>query len=222
LKAEAQKAIRDGELDKAKEILAKVEKIQDEALDRLALNAAQTAAQLGDVALTQLRYPEAAGDFSRAAAKVPQGHDDERWKYLNAESASLYRQGDEFGDNAAAASAIERYHHLAELRPQNAFSREWAGTQMNLEAGERDGQARGGGFRLSRSLAGKNPRARAARMGHDPDESRQCPRKVRRAGERDGAARRGRRRLSRSLAGIYPPARAAPMGRDPDESRQCA
>jgi tetratricopeptide (TPR) repeat protein len=132
LKAEAQKAIRDGELDKAKEILAKVEKIQDEALDRLALNAAQTAAQLGDVALTQLRYPEAAGDFSRAAAKVPQGHDDERWKYLNAESASLYRQGDEFGDNAAAASAIERYRHLAELRPQNAFSREWAGTQMNL------------------------------------------------------------------------------------------
>ena len=86
LKAEAQKAIQDGELGKAKEILAKVEKIQDEALDRLALNAAQTAAQLGDVALTQLRYREAAGHFSRAAAKVPQGHEDERWKYLNDEA----------------------------------------------------------------------------------------------------------------------------------------
>jgi hypothetical protein len=45
LKAQAQKAIEDGELGKAKEILAKVEKIQDEALERLALNAAQTAAQ---------------------------------------------------------------------------------------------------------------------------------------------------------------------------------
>src|ERR1700719_1104678 len=44
-----------------KEILAKIEKIQDDALDRLALIAAQTAAQRGDVALTQLRYPEAAG-----------------------------------------------------------------------------------------------------------------------------------------------------------------
>ena len=44
MKPEAQKAIQDGELGKAKEILAKVEKIQDEALDRLALNAAQTAA----------------------------------------------------------------------------------------------------------------------------------------------------------------------------------
>jgi hypothetical protein len=60
LKVEAQKAIQDGQLGKAKEMLAKVEKIQDEALERLALNAAQTAAQLGDLALAQLRYPEAA------------------------------------------------------------------------------------------------------------------------------------------------------------------
>ena len=132
LKTEAQKAIQDGELDKAKEILAKVEKIQDEALNHLALNAAQTAAQLGDVALTQLRYSEAAGHFSRAAAKVPQGHDDEHWKYLNAEANALYRQGDEFGDNAAALSAIERYRHLADLRPRNAFPRYWASAQMSL------------------------------------------------------------------------------------------
>jgi hypothetical protein len=76
LKAEAQKAIQDGEIGKAKEILATVEKIQDEASERLVLNAAQTAAQLGDLALAQLRYPEAAGHFARAAAKVPQGHDE--------------------------------------------------------------------------------------------------------------------------------------------------
>jgi len=61
LKVEAQKAIQDGQLGKAKEMLAKVEKIQDEALERLALNAAQTAAQLGDLALAQLRYPEEQG-----------------------------------------------------------------------------------------------------------------------------------------------------------------
>jgi hypothetical protein len=45
LKAEAQKAIQDGELGKADEFLAAIEKIQTEALDRLALNAAQTTAQ---------------------------------------------------------------------------------------------------------------------------------------------------------------------------------
>ncbi len=154
LKAEAQKAIQDGELDKAKEILAKVEKIQDEALERPLLNAAQTAAQLGDLALAQLRYPEGAGHFARAAAKVPQGHQDERWKYLNAEAAALYRQGDEFGDNAAALSAIERQRHLAELRPRNAFPLDWARTQMNLgNALARLGERESGTARLEESIA---------------------------------------------------------------------
>jgi hypothetical protein len=54
LKAEAQKAIKDGELGKADEILAAIEKIQTEALDRLAVNAAQTTAQRGAVASTRL------------------------------------------------------------------------------------------------------------------------------------------------------------------------
>ncbi|MDQ6703463.1 MAG: tetratricopeptide repeat protein [Pseudomonadota bacterium] len=154
LKAKAQKAIQDGELDKAKEILAKVEKIQDEALERLALNAAQTAAQLGDLALAQLRYPEAAGHFARAAAKVPQGHEDERWKYLNAEASALYRQGDEFGDNAAVLLAIERYRHLAELRPRNAFPLEWAMTQMKLGNALRVlGERESGTARLEEAVA---------------------------------------------------------------------
>ncbi len=112
LKMEVQKAIQDGELGKADDLLAAIERIQTEALDRLALNAAQTTAQRGDVALTRLRYPDAAQRFAEAAAKVPQGHEEERWKYLNQEANALYRQGDEFGDNAAAGSAIERYRHL--------------------------------------------------------------------------------------------------------------
>ena len=80
LKAEAQKAIQDGELGKADEILAKVEKIQTEAvkvqteaLDRLALNAAQTTAQRGDLALAQLRYPEAAGTLPGRRRKCRKG-----------------------------------------------------------------------------------------------------------------------------------------------------
>ena len=132
LKAKAQKAIQDGQLGKADEILAAIEKIQTEALDRLALNAAQTTAQRGDVALTRLRFLDAAQRFAEAAAKVPQGYEDERWNYLNAEAAALYRQGDEFGDNAAALAAIERYRRLAELRPRNAFPGDWAMTQNNL------------------------------------------------------------------------------------------
>ena len=229
LKAEAQKAIQDGQLGKADESLAAIEKIQTEALDRLALNAAQTTAQRGDVALTRLRYPDAAQRFAEAAAKVPQGHDDERWTYLNAEANALYRQGDEFGDNAAALSAIERYRHLAELRPRNAFPRDWAATQIWLGLalcllGERES----GTARLDEAVAAYREalqeltRARAAPMGHDPDGSRHRARKARRAGERDGAAGRGGFRLSRSLAGKYPCARAARMGQVPKQSRHCA
>jgi tetratricopeptide (TPR) repeat protein len=104
-----------------------------EAEDRHALNLAKMEASQGDIALTRLRYVDAAQRFAEAAAKVPQGHDDERWKYyLNAETDALYRQGDEFGDNAAALSAIEHYRHLAELRPRNAFPLDWAMTQMYL------------------------------------------------------------------------------------------
>jgi tetratricopeptide (TPR) repeat protein len=154
LKAEAQKAIQDGQLGEADEILAAIEKIQTEALDRLALNAAQTTAQRGDVALTRLRYPDAAQRFAEAAAKVPQGHEDDRWKYLNEEADALYRQGDEFGDNAAAALAIERYRHLAELWPRNAFPLDWAMTQMNLGNALRTlGERESGTARLEEAVA---------------------------------------------------------------------
>lgn len=47
--------------------------------------------------------------IAEAAANVPQGHDEESWKYLNAEAAALSRQGFEFVDHAAALSAVERY-----------------------------------------------------------------------------------------------------------------
>jgi hypothetical protein len=143
-KAKTQKAIQDGQLGKADEILAEIEKMQTEALDRAALDAAQTTTQRGDLAMTRLRYLDAAQRYAEAAAKVPQGHEDQRWKSLNAEAGALYWQGSEFGDNAAALLAIVRYCRLAELRPRNAFPLDWAQAQLNLGAalavlGEREG-----------------------------------------------------------------------------------
>jgi tetratricopeptide (TPR) repeat protein len=132
LKVEAQKAIQDGELGKVDDLLAEVEKIQTGALERPALNAAQTTAHRGDLALTRLRYVDAAKRFAEAAAKMPAEHEEERWKYLNREAEALCRQGYEFGDNEATRSAIERYRKLAELRPRNAFPLDWATTQNNL------------------------------------------------------------------------------------------
>ena len=132
LKAEAQKAIDAIDLARADDLLRQVEEIQTEPLSRLALNAAETNARRGEVALTRLRYLEAVGHFGKAASRVPDGHEDKRLAYLKQEADALYRQGDEFGDNVAAARAIQRYRQILALRPRERVPLEWAATQIDL------------------------------------------------------------------------------------------
>jgi hypothetical protein len=95
LKADAQKAIDAGELAKADMLLAEVETEQRRDLDRLAVNAADTSARRGQIALTQLRYIEAAKRFAEAAAVFPPGsaNEDKRIDYLEREADALYQQG---------------------------------------------------------------------------------------------------------------------------------
>ena len=134
LRADAQKAIEAGELSKADALLADVETEQRGALDRLAVNAAETSAGRGEIALTRLRYAEAAKHFANAAAVFPPNspYQDERISYLRREASALYQQGDQLGDNAALRSAIERYKRLVELTPRERVPLQWAGTQNNL------------------------------------------------------------------------------------------
>src|SRR5262245_7517165 len=112
LKTDAQKAIEAGELAKADALLADVETEQGRALDRFAVDAAETSARRGEIALARLHYAEAAKHFANAAALFPprSAHEDKRIRYLKNEASALYRQGDEFGDNGALLSAIERYN----------------------------------------------------------------------------------------------------------------
>jgi hypothetical protein len=58
-------------LAKADSLLAEAEREESAALDRLALNAAETVARRGKIALTRLRYGEAAQRFAEAAALLP-------------------------------------------------------------------------------------------------------------------------------------------------------
>ena len=134
LKTDAQKAIDAGELAKADALLADVETEQRRSLDRLAANAAETSARRGEIALTRLRYAEAAKHFANAAAVFPPGsaHEDERIDYLQKEANALYQQGDEFGDNGALLSAIERYKRLVDLVHRERVPLDWAMTQANL------------------------------------------------------------------------------------------
>src|SRR2546423_8127416 len=88
LKGEAQKAINAGKLAKADALLADVETEQRRALDRLAVNAAETSARRGEIALTRLRYAEAATHFANAAAGFPpnSAYEDKRIGYLRRET----------------------------------------------------------------------------------------------------------------------------------------
>ena len=141
LKAEAKTAVEAGELERADSLLAEVATEQARALTeqaralaRLAVNAAETHVQRGDIALTRLRYAEAAGHFAAAAAVFPPdgAHAAKRIEYLEMEADALYSQGDEFGDNEALRSAIDRYLGLIKFQPRERVPLDWAGTRNNL------------------------------------------------------------------------------------------
>src|SRR5262247_3473607 len=134
LKGEAQKAIDAGELAKADALLADAEAEQRLALDRLAVNAAETAARRGEISLARLRYREAAKHFANSAGMFSPNsvYEDKRISYLQKEASALLQQGDEFGDNDALLSAIERYKRLIDLAPRERMPLGWARTQDGL------------------------------------------------------------------------------------------
>lgn len=169
LKAKAQQAIADGELGKADDLLASIEKIQSAALDRLALNAAQTAGQRGDVALAQLRYRDAARRFDEAAAKVPPNHEAEAWAYLQNEYDALYRQGDEFGDNAALVAATDVARRSLALTPYAADPLLQAEVRNRLGGALKVlGEREAGSARIEDAVAAFEEALKESPRGRDP------------------------------------------------------
>ena len=141
LKIDAQKAIETGELAKADALLADVETEQRRALDRLAINAAETSAQRGEIALTRLRYAEAAKHFANAATALPpnSAYEDKRMRLLAREARALTLQGHELGDNDALRASIERFKRLVEMMPR--VPRNWVGLgDALLLLGQREGE----------------------------------------------------------------------------------
>jgi tetratricopeptide (TPR) repeat protein len=151
LKDAAREALDAGRLQQADELLVQVEAAQDAALERhqreierQQMERAATAAQRGGIALTRLRYREAAEHFAAAAARIPLGEEEQALAYLDQEAEALYRQGEEFGDNPALADAIERCRALLDRRPRDRAPLDWAKNQDNLGTalstlGEREG-----------------------------------------------------------------------------------
>jgi tetratricopeptide (TPR) repeat protein len=146
VRSAARDALGAGQLDRADELLERLEKLQDVAIVSEQLERASTSAQRGQLAMLRLRYREGAQDFADAAKHVPEERGDIRLGYLDHEADALYREGDERGDNAALTEAIERYRILLTLRSRDRVSLDWAMTQNNLAnalttLGERESRA---------------------------------------------------------------------------------
>jgi tetratricopeptide (TPR) repeat protein len=130
LKRKTASALDEGRLDDARALLDNILAAQRSAaapqLDQLA----KTNAQLGSLAMTQLRYVDAASLFSTAATLAPTS--DGRLEYLDRQEYALYRQGDEKGDDAALQQAVIVCSTLLSERTRERAPREWALTQNSL------------------------------------------------------------------------------------------
>ncbi len=134
LKTDAQKAVDGGELGKADALLADVEWEMRHVHDRLAVNAAETSAGRGEIALTRLRYGEAAKHFASAAAVLSpkRAYEGKQINYLQKEASALFQQGNEFDDKKALLLAIERRKRLVKLIRRERVPLDWAATQNDL------------------------------------------------------------------------------------------
>jgi len=154
LKVELHAALERVDLDRADAILAEILGAQDRDLERRALEAAATCAQRGQVAMTRLRYREAAAHFAAAVNRVPVARETERIDYLNRQALALYLQGEEFGDNPALQSAADAWRALLILCPVERVPLDWAMTQNNLgTALLRLGERKSGTARLEQAVA---------------------------------------------------------------------
>ena len=132
IKIAAREALEAGQLARADDLLEQLEKLQDSALETRQLERASTSARRGQLAMTQLRYWDAAQHFADAAKHVPEERTDVRLGYLDQEADALLTEGDERGDNGALAASIERYRILLTLQPRERVPLDWAMTENNL------------------------------------------------------------------------------------------
>jgi tetratricopeptide (TPR) repeat protein len=136
---------KEGELAALRQAHELKEKAQ-EAEDQHALCAARLLASRGEIARTRLRYADAAEHFKQAAALVPSGRPDETADYLHRQAYTLYREGDERGNDAALERSIQTWHLTLQYRARARVPLAWAVTQSELGItltmlGERGGGA---------------------------------------------------------------------------------
>jgi tetratricopeptide (TPR) repeat protein len=80
----------------------------------------------------QLAYRAAAAKYAEAAGLVAPFDTEQQLRFLVDQAVALFKQGDEFGDNAALTDAIDVRHQCLALTPRSERPLDWAGTQVGL------------------------------------------------------------------------------------------
>jgi tetratricopeptide (TPR) repeat protein len=142
---EVQALIDKGEFDDARRALARGR----EASRALRIDAsryeAAFLAQEARVDNLQLAYRTAAAKYAEAAGLVAPFDMEQQWRFLIGQADELYKQGEEFGDNAALAEAIDVFRRCLALAPRSDRPLAWAMTQMNSALRlQRSGSGRAG------------------------------------------------------------------------------
>ena len=186
-------------------------------------------AERARVAALQLRYPEAAGFYARAAEAVafdPAA----AWAQRLNQADALQSQGDEFGDNQALSQAITAYGIALALAPRGQRRDDWATTQNNLgNALQTLGERESGTERLEEAVTAYRDALQECTRERVPLDWATTQNNLgtaladaRGTRERHGAAGTGRHRLSRRAEGMHARARAARLGDDAEQPRQRA
>lgn len=136
---QAAQALEEGDYDQADDLLEGARSIirqareeHQKALDHSLLGEASILSQQGELERARLNYRMAAEHFSEAASLVPSSNEATRLGYLHERTRALFAQAKEFGDNVAAADAIEGNRNLLTNYPRDSAPHDWARYQFNL------------------------------------------------------------------------------------------
>ena len=129
---EVQALIDNGDLDAARGALERGREAARTLRIESSRYEASFLAQEARVDDLQLAYRSAASKYAEAAILAAPFDARQQWGFLLGQARELYKQGEEFGDNAALAEAIDIYRHCLALVPAVERPLDWAMTQGGL------------------------------------------------------------------------------------------
>ncbi|HMF07106.1 MAG TPA: hypothetical protein VKE72_08865 [Methylocella sp.] len=125
---EAQSLIDKGDLDGARHALVRGREAARAQRSDASRNEAKFLALDARVDDLQLAYKSAAKKYAEAAGLVATFDTKQQWQYGLSQAGELYKQGNEFGDNAALAAAIDLLRRDLALAPHQERPLQWAMT----------------------------------------------------------------------------------------------